>query len=231
VEERFSHERNGQAVLDAYRHVAAAGKRGVLHRARRKLAHAVARWSMARLRRDPARVRNALQSARSLLIVCHGNIIRSPFAAGLVAAGLDHRHLPLAVCSGGLEAVPGRPAHPTAVRMAAGRRVDLSHHAAAPVTSETMANADVIFVMDVPQLVALRRRFRDAGAKTFLITCLAPEAPLEIADPVDGDESRFQACFDELARAVPHLIRSLGHAGRPVYGVSGSPLAIKEWEA
>jgi glycosyltransferase involved in cell wall biosynthesis/protein-tyrosine-phosphatase len=229
VEERFSHERNGQAVLDVYRQVATVEKRDLLRRGRRKLDHLVTRWRMTRLRCNPERVRNALRSAKSLLFVCHGNIIRSAFAARLIAQGLDGGRPAVAICSGGLEAVPGRPAHPTAVRTAAARRVDLSGHAAAPVTPEAVANADVIFVMDVPQLVALRRRFPDARAKTFLMTCLAPDAPLEIADPVDGNESRFEACFDELARAVPPLIRSLG-AGA-AYVTAPSALAIQEREA
>lgn len=186
---------------------------------------------MSRIRHDPERVRSALRSAKSLLFVCHGNIIRSAFAARLLAQGLHGRRPAVAICSGGLEAVPGRPAHPTAVRTAAARRVDLTDHAAARVTPEAVANADVIFVMDVPQLVALRRRFPDAHPKTFLMTCLAPDAPLEIADPVDGDESRFEACFDELAGAVPPLIRGLGAAAEPVHVAAPPPLAIKERQA
>jgi glycosyltransferase involved in cell wall biosynthesis/protein-tyrosine-phosphatase len=231
VEERFSHARNGQAVLDVYRHVAATGTRDLLHRGRCKFDNAVARWRMSRIRRNPERVRNALASAKSLLFVCHGNIIRSPFAARLVADALDRQGAPVSIGSGGLEAVAGRPAHPTAVRTAATRQVDLTDHAAAPVTPATVANADVIFVMDVPQLVALLRRFPGAHAKTFLMTCLAPDAPLEIADPVDGDESRFEACFDELARAVPPLIVGLGGGAGPAYVAAPSPLAIEEREA
>jgi protein-tyrosine-phosphatase len=231
VEERFSHETNGQAVLDVYRHVTAAEKWDLLRRGRRKLDHVIARWRMTRTRRNPERVRKALRSAKSLLFVCHGNIIRSPFAARLVARSLNGRRPAVAIGSGGLEAVPGRPAPPTAVRTAATRRIDLTGHAAAPVTPEAVANADVIFVMDVPQLVALGRRFPDARAKTFLMTCLAPDAPLEIADPVDGDESRFEACFDQLARAVPPLIRGLGPAAGPAYVAAPSPPAIEEREA
>ena len=64
--------------------------------------------------------------------------------------------------------------------------------------------------MDVPQLVALRQRFPDARAKTFLLTCLAPDEPLEIADPVDGDDLAFQGMLRHISRAAEPIPRLLG---------------------
>jgi protein-tyrosine-phosphatase len=75
-----------------------------------------------------------------------------------------------------------------------------------------VAKSDVIFVMEIPQLLALRRRFPEARAKTFLLSCLAPETPLEIRDPVDGNESVFEACFDHITRAVRPVIGVLSHS-------------------
>ena len=221
VEDRFSHETNGRAVMDVYRRVLSEGKRaglttarellwalGRLLRVRRTLEHVVARRRMTRIRRKPADLAATLTSARSILIVCHGNIIRSPFAARLVADALGG-DASISIRSAGLEAIPGKPAHPTAVRTAAERGVDLLLHAATRVVRETVANADVIFVMDVPQLVVMRKRFPEARTKTFLMACLVPDEPLEIADPFDGDESRFQACFDQISQAVRPIIRTL----------------------
>jgi len=37
------------------------------------------------------------------------------------------------------------------------------------------------------------------------LTSLAPDTPLEVRDPVDGDESVFHACFDHITRAVRPL--------------------------
>lgn len=143
-------------------------------------------------------------------MVCHGNIIRSPFAARLVAQALgDHGRV--SISSAGLAAISGKPPHPTAVLTATTHRVDLRNHTASPVRAETVARHDVIFVMDVPQLMVMRKRFPEARAKTFLLTCLASDAPLEIRDPVDGDELRFQVCFDHISRAVHPLVRTLCH--------------------
>ena len=163
---------------------------------------------MNRIRRSPAALRDALKNGKNILIVCHGNIIRSPFAANLIKQALGEQ-ASVSIASAGLEAMPGRPAHPTALVTAAARRVDLSAHAASPLDPEVVAKSDAIFVMEIPQLVELRRRFPEARAKTFLLSCLAPDTPLEIRDPVDGDESVFQACFDHISQAVHPVVRLL----------------------
>jgi protein-tyrosine-phosphatase len=111
----------------------------------------------------------------------------------------------VSVASAGLEAERGRPSHPFAVQTAASRGIDLSAHAAAPLALEAVIRADVIFVMDVPQLVALKRRFPAARRKTFLLACLASDQPLEIADPVDGTPSVFHRCYDHISQAVKSL--------------------------
>ena len=105
----------------------------------RKAAHWSARRAMRRLRRHPAPVAARARSARSVLIVCHGNIIRSPFAARLVQQAVSGRRS-LAVASAGLEAVPGQPAHPMAVQMASARQIDLAGHASSRITPELVAS-------------------------------------------------------------------------------------------
>jgi glycosyltransferase involved in cell wall biosynthesis/protein-tyrosine-phosphatase len=217
VEDEFSHQRSGAAVVDLYRSVArrsprrngvvalAAGfARRLFEYGARKIRHAGERRQVNRLRRSPVAVVEALRAGQQILVVCHGNIIRSPFAAFLLeqSLGQDAR---VSIASAGLEAMPGRPPHPTALRKAAERHIDLSPHAASRVERNVVANSDVIFVMDIPQLLVLRQRFPEARAKTFLLTSLAPETPLEIRDPVDGDESVFHACFDHITRAVRPL--------------------------
>jgi L-malate glycosyltransferase len=232
VAERFSHEVNGGAVLSVYRslldpcekaeHRTAADlnsaglawelTRGLFRIAVRRTARAIdggiARYGMKRIRRNPSRFMRALRSAKEILVVCHGNIIRSPFAAELLAR--DIGSAPVRVVSGGVAAVEGNPPHPVALRLAGSRAVDLSHHAAAPLDDSRVAASDVIFVMDIPLLVAMRHRFPQARHKTFLITCLAADAPLEIRDPVDGDDLQFQACFDHICQAVRPIVNALG---------------------
>jgi protein-tyrosine-phosphatase len=174
----------------------------------RAVSRVVERRRMNRIRRNPAALRRALRSAESLLVMCQGNIIRSPFAMQMIRQALVGRAA-VAVTSAGLGAVPGTPTHPTALRAASARSVDLSSHHASAALAERVAASDVIFVMDVPQLVAMRERFPDALGKTFLLTCLAPELALEIEDPVNRGEAAYHTCYEHISRAVRPIIRTL----------------------
>ena len=232
---RFSHEQNGRAVLNLYRagairRAAAAGPSSTIalcrallraplvhawRRLREGVEAAIERRRMARIRRAPGPVLAALRSAARILIVCHGNIIRSPLAASLVARGVG-RAARVAIASAGLAAVPGRPPHPTAVQLANEHMLDLRDHAASIVDAAAVAASDAIFVMDVPQLVLMRRRFPEARARTFLLTCLASDTPLEIRDPYAGDASHFQACFEQISHAVRPIVDALSGTAQNV---------------
>ena len=166
---------------------------------------------MRRIRRDPGGLTAALRSAQRILIVCHGNIIRSPFAACMVAQAVA-AHSRVSISSAGLAVVPGKPPHPTAVRIATALSVDLSSHAASPVSPEAVAASDAIFVMEADHLVTMRKRFPEAREKTFLLACLAAGTPLEIQDPFARDESEFRACFDHISRAVHPIVCALSDA-------------------
>ena len=189
-------------------HLCGGLARAAVERASRKVSHWVARRAMRRLRRISGSIAARVQSARSVLMVCHGNIIRSPFAAQVVKGAVNGSKA-VSVASAGLEAVPGKPAHPKAVQVAtcATGRPRLSRGQADHPASSS-PQSDVIFVMDIPQLVTLRRRFPEAGRRTFLLTCLAPDTPLEVADPVDGDDAVFRGCFEHITRATRPLIRA-----------------------
>jgi protein-tyrosine phosphatase len=229
--EEFSRESCGEDLMDAYRSVAMTtgrhtddGRRSgatigpldlcrglaekVLDRAVRAVSHAVDRRRLNRIRRNPVALRRALRGAEHVLVMCHGNIIRSPFATQLIRQALAGRS-PVSITSAGLGALPGNPAHPTALRAANARSVDLSGHRASAVAPDRVAASDVIFVMDVAQIATMRERFPDARDKTFLLTCLAPELPLEVADPVDRDEAAYHACYEHISRAVRPIIRTL----------------------
>ena len=182
--------------------------RSVTERARLKVACEIARRANERVRRDPAALSRALRTATQLLVVCHGNIIRSAFAARLLQqrvteAGQSHPR----VVSAGVEALPGRPAHPIAQRVAQRHRVDLSDHAASRVSADAMRASDVVLAVDLIQFVALWQRFPEARAKIFLLTSLAPSTPLEIADPINGDEPLFELCFRHITQAVDAICR------------------------
>jgi protein-tyrosine-phosphatase len=89
--------------------------------------------------------------------------------------------------------------------------LDLSGHVATRLTASAVHDSDVILVMDIPQLVQTAALSPDARRKTFLLSCLAPGAPLEVADPVNGDLSMFRTCFAHISDAVAPIALALSH--------------------
>ncbi|MFL5359908.1 MAG: low molecular weight phosphotyrosine protein phosphatase, partial [Myxococcales bacterium] len=71
-----------------------------------------------------------------VLMVCTGNICRSPMAQVLLADALKKRGIDVAVESAGLGALVGHPADPIAVKLMQARGLDLSGHRGRQLTRE-----------------------------------------------------------------------------------------------
>jgi len=137
--------------------------------------------------------------------LCQGNVIRSVFAAHLLSAALEGRRA-VSVRSAGLATVPGWRAHPRVVARCQALNIDLRNHASVAVTETMVRAADVVLVLEVPQLVAVRRRFFRARRKSFVLTCLAPDAPMEVEDPAGKDEATVDACLGHITQALKPMI-------------------------
>jgi protein-tyrosine-phosphatase len=127
------------------------------------------------------------------------------FAAHLLAAALS-RTRQVSVRSAGLETVPGWRAHPYVRARCEDLQIDLSGHSSVAATEEMVTTADVVLVMEVSQLVVVGRRFPGARRKTFLLSGLAPDVPLEIRDPAGKDEVALDTCLAQIAGALKPMI-------------------------
>lgn len=86
-----------------------------------------------------------------ILVVCIGNICRSP-----VAAAMLHKHLPgKELCSAGLNARVGEGVEPKARQLAENAGLDVSQHKARQLTPVMLETADLILVMSNGQRRAI----------------------------------------------------------------------------
>ena len=126
---------------------------------------------------------------RRILVVCTGNLCRSPFAAGLLAHLAGAGGLDLQVRSRGLGAADGL-APPAPTRLAAAARgFDLAGHRGTQIELADTEWAEEILVMEPWQLEGVRG-LDPVGRVTGLWTFLPGRR--EIPDPYGSDEEEHR---------------------------------------
>ncbi len=187
------------------------------------------RWATRWLRRlrslshrvlHPYRRRAALAATAahgaptSVLIVCNGNIFRSPFAAAVLCRALNKGgEGGVAVDSAGFIG-PGRPAPPDAVGAAARRGIDLRGHRSRLLTAALVRDADLIVAMEVAQRRILCERFGRTPRDVLLLGDLDPRSVTsrDIEDPWDRGPEVCDAAYARIERCVGELGNALRRA-------------------
>ena len=170
--------------------------------------HAPDRLLHAMRRRAAVAEMRARPRPRSVLVLCYGNICRSPFAEEVL-----RRHLAPAgvvVQSAGLFG-PGRPSPAAALEAARHHGVDLSAHLSRGFTASFGRQADLIVVMDAAQRRAVCTRFGLSPRNVLLLGDFDP-LPIErreIRDPVDQPVAVFATVYDRIANCSQALAASL----------------------
>jgi len=165
------------------------------------------RWRHDGRRRRALAALASLAQPRRILVVCHGNACRSPYAAAVLARALHHRGV--VVASAGL--VPGSA--PEVVHAEAARRgVRLGAHRPRLVTHADVVAADLIVVMDERQREALRDWFGAWWRRVVLLGDFDPDAASDraIADPVAGSAAEVSDCYSRIDRCVATLAGTFG---------------------
>jgi low molecular weight protein-tyrosine phosphatase len=181
---------------------------------------------LTRVRRTPDRVlhklrrRKATEALRgrprpnTLLVVCHGNICRSPLAAALLDRELAA--FEVRVQSGGFIGF-NRPPPAEAVAAAERHQVNLADHRSRLLTADVVRTADLIVVMDPVQRRLLCERFGRAPSDVIVLGDFDPAAieTRTIRDPVDQSRAVFDEVYERIASCVRELASVLlrdGHS-------------------
>jgi protein-tyrosine phosphatase len=142
---------------------------------------------------------------KTILVVCEGNICRSPMAQGLLATALPGAN----VRSAGLGALIGSPADETAVRLMQARGIDISAHRAQQITRVMCMESDVVLVMDAEQRERLEKMYPQARGRVFKV---GEYTKRDIPDPYRQPERAFSdalSLIDEGVREWLHRINRL----------------------
>lgn len=135
---------------------------------------------------------------RRVLILCVGNICRSPTAEFLLRHRL--RGSDLVVESAGLAALAGRPIDPLAESILAERGISARTHVARQVTPALIEGADLVLAMEKRHMAALHAIAPHARGRSFLLGRWIRDT--EIPDPYGQSRETFERTCVLIERAL-----------------------------
>ena len=147
-----------------------------------------------------------------VLMICMGNICRSPTAQGVLETQLVQRgwQQQVFVDSAGTHAYhTGSPPDKRSQQTALRRGIDLSEQRARLVTELDFAEFDYVLAMDMHNLQYLQRIDPPAHkSKLQLLLSFSPHLPAlaEVPDPYYGGDNGFERVLDLIEEAVEGLL-------------------------
>lgn len=131
----------------------------------------------------------------TVLVLCTGNICRSPVAEALFRSALPGRN----VLSAGLDAVVGCPPDPLATQFMLERNIDISSHRGQQVATWMLRAADLILVMETRQQSIVESHYPTCKGKVFRMREFDRQ---DIADPYGKGDVAMVIAVESIADAV-----------------------------
>lgn len=142
----------------------------------------------------------------SVLVVCMGNICRSPMGEYLLKAALPST---ISVSSAGLGALISHPADDVAIALMQEHGVDIAPHRARQLSAALVAEHELILVMTQRQKEQLEAEYPSARGRVFRY---GHWLQADVADPYQQDRAAFEAAYDLISQATPLWVAKLSQS-------------------
>ena len=135
---------------------------------------------------------------KNILIVCVGNICRSPMAEHLLQQKINKYGVEVRVSSAGLGALVGHGADEYAIEVMAEHDIDGAAHRARQLDNGMVKHNELILVMEHWQQKEIENLYPYARGRVHL---LGKWADVEISDPYKKPKEAFVSAFETIDKA------------------------------
>ncbi|MBK5074969.1 protein tyrosine phosphatase [Budviciaceae bacterium CWB-B4] len=141
----------------------------------------------------------------SILVVCVGNICRSPIGERLLQIQLPDKTIE----SAGLKAVVDHPVEKTMIEIALQHEISVSDHKAKQFNAQLCRQYDLILVMEKMHMEMINHLAPEASGKTMLFGHWNNQR--DIADPYRKSREMFELIYQQLSESADMWVKVLKH--------------------
>ena len=146
-----------------------------------------------------------------ILMVCLGNICRSPLAEGILRSKITH--LDILVDSAGTAAYHiGERPDVRSIEIANKYGIDLTSQRARQFSVNDFDEFDIIYAMDTSNysnIISLARNEKDRDKVDLILNEINPRSFQSVPDPYYGGDNGFQNVYEMLDEACDIIIQNL----------------------
>ena len=144
-----------------------------------------------------------LKAMKNILVVCTGNICRSPTGEYLLKKELGPE---FNVMSAGLGALVDHPAHETAQKIALEHGVDMGAHRARQINLDILKWADLVLVMENGHKQELISRYPWLEGKVFRY---GEPQRVDVPDPYRRPENAYVLAWNYISKLTPYWVEKI----------------------
>jgi protein-tyrosine phosphatase len=150
---------------------------------------------------------------RRILMVCLGNICRSPTAEYLLRHRLGQSR-DLSVSSAGISAMSGYPIDAMALQVLHEHGIEAAPHRARQLDAAMLHHADLVLVMEKHQAALLAKKMPEVSGKIFLLGKW--QQSQEIPDPYHQERAVFEHVYKLIEQSVDSWLAKLAMEPRQI---------------
>jgi protein-tyrosine phosphatase len=151
-----------------------------------------------------------------ILMVCLGNICRSPLAEGILESKARKLGLPWEVDSAGTNNNYhiGEAPHPLSQKVARLNSLDISNQCARAFVAADFDRFDKIYAMSSDILAGMKmiaRKKFDPEKTDLLLNELYPGENMDVPDPWSGEETGYHEVYQMIDKACEKIVEKYGY--------------------